>query len=113
MRTRSRCPMYLSAPSLLKVKRTRTTGGSAPFPVRPCGPTPVGIPRGAEVGESDITRLILHCPRSGANRLSRTLVRRRNNRQPPPSYRVLWILAALVLFSAIGCSGAAVGGVGT
>ncbi|HET7771470.1 MAG TPA: transglycosylase domain-containing protein [Chloroflexota bacterium] len=45
--------------------------------------------------------------------MSRTLVRRRNNRQPPPSYRVLWILAALVLFSAIGCSGAAVGGVGT
>ena len=45
--------------------------------------------------------------------MSRTLVRRRNNRQPPPGYRVLWILAALLLFSTVGCSGLAVGGVGT
>lgn len=45
--------------------------------------------------------------------MSRALVRRRINRAPPPSYRILWGLAALVLFGMVGCSSIAVGGVGT
>jgi 1A family penicillin-binding protein len=45
--------------------------------------------------------------------VSRALVRRRIHRAPPPSYRILWIASALMLFSFIGCSSVAVGGAGT
>ncbi|HXI15875.1 MAG TPA: transglycosylase domain-containing protein [Chloroflexota bacterium] len=45
--------------------------------------------------------------------MSRALVRRRIHRTPPPSYRILWVLAALALFSAVGCGGLTVGGAGT
>jgi 1A family penicillin-binding protein len=40
-------------------------------------------------------------------------VRRRIRRTPPPSYRLLFALAALSLFGAVSCSGLMVGGVGT
>ncbi|MBI3973405.1 MAG: PBP1A family penicillin-binding protein [Chloroflexi bacterium] len=45
--------------------------------------------------------------------MSRILVHRRLNRTPPPSYRLLVMLAAVSLFSVVGCSTALVGGLGT
>jgi 1A family penicillin-binding protein len=45
--------------------------------------------------------------------VSRALVRRRLSRTPPPSYRVLVVLAVLAIFGAVSCTGAVVGGIGT
>ncbi|HEX2036869.1 MAG TPA: PBP1A family penicillin-binding protein [Chloroflexota bacterium] len=45
--------------------------------------------------------------------MSRSLVRRRLHRQPPPSYRILIALAAVAVFSFVGCTAVLVGGAGT
>ena len=45
--------------------------------------------------------------------MSRTLVHRRLNRTPPPSYRLLVALAAVAVFGLVGSTIAIVGGVGT